>query len=60
MSMAEARAAYKPPEEKRAFVRFMARTLTGAHSAPFPAFIPPCNPSPRAKPPAGPRGPAAT
>ena len=46
--------ARKPPEAKRAFVRFMARTLTGAHAAPFPAFIPPCNPSLRAKVPTGP------
>lgn len=43
------------PRPKRAFVRFIARTLKGARPAPFPGFIEPCHPTLRAKAPSGER-----
>jgi bifunctional non-homologous end joining protein LigD len=37
----------------RAMVRFIARTLKGAKTAPFPSFIEPCKPTLKPKPPVG-------
>src|SRR5438105_13556699 len=39
----------QPPRPGRATVRFIARTLHGAKAAPFPGFVPFCNPSVAAK-----------
>jgi bifunctional non-homologous end joining protein LigD len=43
----------KMPPRGRAMVRFIARTLSGAKTAPFPAFIEPCKPTLKPKPPVG-------
>lgn len=43
----------KVPPAGRSMVRFIARTLDGAKTAPFPSFIEPCKPTLRPKPPAG-------
>jgi bifunctional non-homologous end joining protein LigD len=45
----------KPPPERRAFVRFVARTLPGSRPAPAPAFIEPCLLTQQPKLPAGER-----
>jgi bifunctional non-homologous end joining protein LigD len=45
----------KAPPRGRAMVRFIARTLPGAKAAPFPAFIEPCKPTLKPKPPIGER-----
>lgn len=41
------------PTAGRAVVRFIARTLRGVKTAPFPGFIEPCKPTLRPKPPVG-------
>jgi hypothetical protein len=46
----------KVPPAGRAMVRFIARTLHGVKTAPFPGFIEPCKPTLRPKPPAATNG----